>query len=67
MSHHIEASQLICRAIQLTGFLMMGTLVGFLFSDPLRFIHILRRRTSTDLYELDNQYWERVKYRPSRT
>ena len=26
-SHHIETSQLICRANQLTGFYMMGTLV----------------------------------------
>ena len=26
-SHHIETSQLICRADQLTGFYMMGTLV----------------------------------------
>ena len=26
-SHHIEASQLICSANQLTGFYMMGTLV----------------------------------------
>ena len=26
-SHHIETSQLICRAKQLTGFYMMGTLV----------------------------------------
>ena len=26
-SHHIETSQLICRANQLTGFFMMGTLV----------------------------------------
>ena len=27
-SHHIETSQLICRANQLTGFHMMGTLVA---------------------------------------
>ena len=26
-SHHIETSQLICKANQLTGFYMMGTLV----------------------------------------
>ena len=55
-SHHIETSQFICRANQLTGFYMMGTLVvkrlsrAGAFSDDLVIFHEDETNYLNELY-----------------